>query len=416
MESTGHSPRDQRSRASADDEVTDGVAPAPYGEGNAAVKMNREADASGRAPHSSVDGVRDKRATILDVAAAAGVSRQTVTRAMNNMPGIKPATRERVQQEARTLGYVPSRFAKGLVQGSRTSVGLSIPGLTNPYFPAFASSVVEAATQRGWHVVVDDYGHGESSGLSSVQHLAPHVDAVIGYLGPHTLNANDLLSGRPLLVLDRVSGEAGAGISFDYPYAASLALDHLALRGSSSVLYLDAIISMTTAADAPAVEIPFHVVPLDDGGGTDAGRSDPAQLSVRGKAFVELAASRGVGLEVVSAGESAEAAFTSLSARLASGPCPDAVLAFNDLMAAGALKALSAHGVRVPQDCVVMGMDGIPLGTLLAPELTTLSLDLRAVGRMAVDLVAGLIDGSLVPGSPESAVTVRHELTVRESA
>ena len=68
-----------------------------------------------------------KRATILDVAAAAGVSRQTVTRAMNDMPGIKQETRERVQELARELGYTPSRYAKGLVQGARTSVGSPSP-------------------------------------------------------------------------------------------------------------------------------------------------------------------------------------------------------------------------------------------------------------------------------------------------
>ncbi|MDQ0925936.1 DNA-binding LacI/PurR family transcriptional regulator [Pseudarthrobacter sp. W1I19] len=121
---------------------------------------------------------RTRRATILDVAAAAGVSRQTVTRAMNDMPGISPATRERVQQLAADLGYTPSRFAKGLVQGARISLGLAIPDLTNPYFPAFASSVVEEATQRGWNVVVDDFGHGSGSALDAVARLAPQVDAV----------------------------------------------------------------------------------------------------------------------------------------------------------------------------------------------------------------------------------------------
>ena len=109
------------------------------------------------------------RATILDVAAAAGVSRQTVTRAMNDMPGISASTRERVQRLAAELGYSPSRFAKGLVQGARTSLGLAIPDLTNPYFPAFASSVVEEATQRGWNVVVDDFGHGSGTGLDAVE-------------------------------------------------------------------------------------------------------------------------------------------------------------------------------------------------------------------------------------------------------
>ena len=79
---------------------------------------------------------------------------------------------------------------------------------------------------------------------------------------------------------------------------------------------------------------------------------------------------------------------------LAAYPGVDGLLVFNDLMAAGALKALAAGGRSVPGDCAVIGMDGIPLGMLLTPELTTLSLDLRDVGRAAVDLLDGLLTGA----------------------
>lgn len=153
----------------------------------------------------------------MDVAAAAGVSRQTVTRAMNDMPGISPATRERVQQLAAELGYTPSRFAKGLVQGARVSLGLAIPDLNNPYFPAFASSVAEVATQRGWNVVVDDFGHGSGSGLDAVTRLAPQVDALVGYLGACSSDAQAMMGRRPVAVLDDPSGHAAGGISLTTP-------------------------------------------------------------------------------------------------------------------------------------------------------------------------------------------------------
>jgi DNA-binding LacI/PurR family transcriptional regulator len=94
----------------------------------------------------------------------------------------------------------------------------------------------------------------------------------------------------------------------------------------------------------------------------------------------------------------------------------DGILAFNDLMAAGALKALQASGNAVPGDCAVIGMDGIPLGELLTPELTTLALDLRAVGRAAVGLLEGLLSGSLAEGGTEAHLILRHELVLRQSA
>ncbi|MEW9874236.1 LacI family DNA-binding transcriptional regulator [Arthrobacter sp. HS15c] len=333
---------------------------------------------------SSFPGPTAKRATILDVAAAAGVSRQTVTRAMNDMPGIKQETRERVQELARELGYTPSRYAKGLVQGAHTAVGLAIPDLTNPYFPAFASSVVEMATLRGWNVVVDDFGHGSGSSLDAVERLSPQVDAVIGYLGPHAAEAQALLGRRPVVVLDEPPGLTAGGISFDYPYAARLALERLSAMGRTRLAYLDA---------GPA-----------------------EQLSARGSAVSRAAEELGIELTVAHALDSAEGARDAVGAMLAAFPGVDGLLVFNDLMAAGALKALAASGRSVPGDCAVIGMDGIPLGTLLTPELTTLSLDLRDVGRAAVDLLDGLLTGALPQRSAGTHLTLRHELVIRASA
>lgn len=325
-----------------------------------------------------------KRATILDVAAAAGVSRQTVTRAMNDMPGIRQATRERVQELARELGYSPSRFAKGLVQGAHTSVGLAIPDLTNPYFPAFASSVVEMATQRGWNVVVDDFGHGTGSSLDAVTRLAPQVDAVIGYLGPDPGKAQAMLGRRPVVVLDHPAGLTAGGISFDYSYAARLALDRLLAVGCRHVAYLDS--------------------------GTEG------SLTARGSAVAGVAAELGIELKILHAAESAQAAREAIKGLLARHGSLDGLLVFNDLMAAGALKALAGSGRRVPDDCAVIGMDGIPLGELVTPELTTLSLNLREVGRAAVALLDGLLSGSIAPGSAEADLKLRHDLILRQSA
>ncbi|UUL76940.1 LacI family transcriptional regulator [Pseudarthrobacter sp. Fe7] len=329
-------------------------------------------------------GPRGKRATILDVAAAAGVSRQTVTRAMNDMPGISPDTRERVQNLAAEMGYSPSRFAKGLVQGARISVGLAIPDLTNPYFPAFASSVVEAATERGWNVVVDDYGHGSGSPIDAAARLAPQVDALIGYLAPHPDEAQGLMGPRPVVALDSPDAATAGGISFDYQHAARLALTHLSSRGCRNIIFLDS-----------------------DQGGPAGSRSTAAAA---------VAAQTGIHLTRIQAAPSAAAAKSAVALLATGGERIDGILAFNDLMAAGALKALQEAGRSVPADCSVIGMDGIPLGELLTPELTTLSLDLRSVGRAAVGLLDGLLSGAVRGRSPEAFLTLQHELVLRQSA
>ena len=331
-------------------------------------------------------GPTGKRATILDVAAAAGVSRQTVTRAMNGMTGISQETRERVQKLAAELGYTPSRFAKGLVQGARISVGLAIPDLTNPYFPAFASSVVEEATSRGWNVVVDDYGHGSGNAVDAAARLAPQVDALIGYLAPHSDEAQDIMGRRPVVALDSPGTGTAGGIDFDFHYAARLALAHLASRGCRNIAFLDS----------------------GQGGGPPSSRSAAAAA---------VAADAGIQLTRLEAEPTAGAASLAVAGLAAAGAGrPDGILAFNDLMAAGVLKGLQEAGVSVPGDCAVIGMDGIPLGELLTPELTTLSLDLRAVGRAAVGLLDGLLSGSLPERSPGAYLTLQHQLVLRQSA
>jgi len=325
-----------------------------------------------------------KRATILDVAAAAGVSRQTVTRAMNGMTGISQETRGRVQKVAAELGYTPSRFAKGLVQGAGISVGLAIPDLTNPYFPAFASSVVEAATERGWNVVMDDYGHGSGSAVDAATRLAPQVDGLIGYLAPHADESQELMGRRPVVSLDSPDAGTSGAIAFDFHHAARLALTHLASRGCRNIVFLD----------------------------SDQG----AAPSSRSTAATAVAAVAGIHLTRMHAHPSAAAARLAVASLAAGDGLPDGILAFNDLMAAGALKALQASRVSIPGDCAVIGMDGILLGELLTPELSTLSLDLRAVGRAAVGLLDGLLSGAIPERSPGSYLTLQHKLILRQSA
>jgi DNA-binding LacI/PurR family transcriptional regulator len=324
---------------------------------------------------------------------------------MNGMPGIRESTRERVQELARELGYTPSRFAKGLVQGSRTSVGLAIPDLTNPYFPAFASSVVELATQRGWHIVVDDYGHGGRSGLDAVEHLAPHVDAVIGYLGGHADQAQAALGRRPLIVLDEIPGDAAGSINFDYARAAKLAVEHLRTTHRRNIAYLDACESRQPGLP-PERRDPVASSPLDGG----------VPCTVRGKAVAGLLDGTGTPWSLIAAEETAEAARAVAAALLRERRDTDGILVFNDLMAAGVLKAVAEAGLRVPEDCAVVGMDGIPLGELLTPELSTLALDLREVGRAAVELLNGLLTGAVEPGSDASRLTLVHQLILRKSA
>jgi len=110
-----------------------------------------------------------RRVTIHDVARSAGVSRQTVSRALNDKAEIDGATKQRVLDAARELDYRPSRFARGLVRQDTTSIGLVIPDLRNPFFTEVAASALQAARERGWHVVVYDTADSAEQELGTLR-------------------------------------------------------------------------------------------------------------------------------------------------------------------------------------------------------------------------------------------------------
>lgn len=121
-----------------------------------------------------------RHATIIDVARAAGVSRQTVTRALNGLPDISSATRQRVIEAAKNLNYRPNRAAQNLVKGREVVVGLVVSDLRNPYYPELASAFTRLAADRDWGVMLCDLGPGVASAHSRMRALSRRVDAVVG--------------------------------------------------------------------------------------------------------------------------------------------------------------------------------------------------------------------------------------------
>ncbi|WP_420111872.1 LacI family DNA-binding transcriptional regulator, partial [Pseudactinotalea sp.] len=255
---------------------------------------------------------RPRAATIIDVADAAGVSRQTVTRAMNDMPGISATTKARVLAAAKELAYRPSRYGRGLVGHRQRTIGLVVDDLTNPYYPQLAASVVTSATRRGWNVVLaQTAGAADASAL--LADLAAQADAVIGY--PRV--ADGLADTTPFVRIDGVPGRAGGAVELDVTAAMQDLVDHLIERGARRPVLLD-VGSATTPTD-------------------------------RGRIFLSAMAARGVPASRTTCESTSFASGThGTHALLAAHPDVDAIVAFNDMVACGAVRALHEAGVDVP--------------------------------------------------------------------
>lgn len=324
-------------------------------------------------------------ATIHDVAARAGVSRQTVTRAMNTMPGISAETRERVLAAARELSYRPSRFGRGLVKADHRMLGLVLDDLTNPFYPQLASAVTGAAAGAGWNVLLTDMTHATDR-QTLLSDLSGQVDAVIGYLRLDRPDEAALFAGVPVVQIDPGIRQPPQGaVAFDLRPAMRDLVRHLAGLGVRRPLMVD--------------------------------QAGPGQLSGRAKLFVSELDRRGLTCDHVTvATGSTETDLAAIGAALDAHPDSDAVLGYNDLLALGVLGALRDRERRVPAEVRVVGVDGLSIGELVMPRLTTLALDMAEVGRLAVELVLGIRAGETPASGPAARRKVRHRLLLRDSA
>ncbi|WPF82222.1 LacI family DNA-binding transcriptional regulator [Sanguibacter sp. 4.1] len=304
--------------------------------------------------------------TILDVAREAGVSRQTVTRALNDMADIAPATRERVVAAAQLLGYRPNRAAQSLVKGSGTTIGLLVESLRNPYYAELASELSRAAAARGWGLILCDVGYGTDRD-ARLSPLLRRVDALVGCL-PAGATAD---VGVPFVSIDNPDETVGdATVWIDHEAGVRAALAHLVATGRRSIAMIDS-------------------------------GPEPSTRCLAYRAFLAEAGLPWSEQSEVRVEESHDGGIAAAAQLLGRGIALDAVLAFNDVLAIGAMKEMARAGKRVPEDVAVVGMDGLDVGALVTPELTTAATDRGVIAAAALDLVDALLTGDRPRASRE---------------
>ncbi len=333
-----------------------------------------------------------KAVTILDVARVAGVSRQTVTRALNDMPDISAGTRRRVVDAAQSLNYRPNRAAQGLVRGRDTTIGFVVEDLRNPYYPELASALSRIAAERGWSVILCDVGDDEETAAGQLTSLLQRVDALIitgcqaGSVGAIPLDSfKRTILGIPTVILDGSASDGfNAFVEIDHRAGINVALDHLVNSGRQNIAMIDTLQMDSLRREAYR-----------------------EYLSEHGLHWTSASESR--------AEESHRGGITAVSALLNQYPDMDAILAYNDLLGVGALKGLARAGVSVPETITVIGIDGLDIGEMITPELTSLAINKAELARHAVELLDDIISES-GPTQLSHHRTLNYALVVRESA
>ena len=334
-------------------------------------------------------GHPSKRAGIVDVAKMAGVSRQTVTRAVNDMDGISSETKARVLAAAKTLGYRPSRFGRGLVNNGTPSLGLVITDLTNPYFAYLASSIAKLATQHGWALLLMENSPSDAGSNRRLREFSLQVDAVIGYLDMNAEIINDTFRDMPVVTLnDELKHGWWASVEIDFDPGMQSVLEHLRSHGRHRVVMVDRPVGGGPSARARSYKRQSALVGIE----TDI-------FSAEADGLAEIEMGRFVADKL-----------------LARHELPDAVICYNDAVAIGLLKQFQLAGLAVPRDCAIVGIDGLAIGTLVTPELTTLSLDVSEVAGSAVDMILAMVESRHPMSEDDMRRTVSNSLVLRGSA
>lgn len=338
--------------------------------------------------------------TVYDVADRAGVSIATVSRVYRNPDTVRAATRQRVLGAARELGYVPSGSARGLASRATGVLGLCFPDYADPeaeeldaddpeamlYSDEIIRGMERAARRHGYALLI---AASLSSGpMGLVAKVAGLVDGFAVLARTVPTEELEVISRRlPVVMLagpreiDRLDHIEVANHEGQAELTRHLVEGH----GLTRLAFVGGM------ADSPDAEARFqgHRAAC-----AAAGLPVPDEPDVRG----ELTQAEG------------RAAVRRLLARDAGRP--QAVLFANDQMAVGGLHALEQAGLRVPEDVVVTGFDGIPLGRMARPTLTTVRQPIRGLGEEAVEL---LLKRLAEPERAPESVVLPVEIVRRES-
>ncbi|WP_083979621.1 LacI family DNA-binding transcriptional regulator [Demequina salsinemoris] len=333
-------------------------------------------------------------ATMRDVAQFAGVSVRTVSNVVNDQPYVRDETRRAVKDAIAALGYRPNLIARNLRRGSTNTLALVLPRLTQPYFAELADDLLTAARDRGYAVLIDPTDESDTRSVQDVfAQLAMITDGIL--VDPtHLAGRVDLTSlPVPVVALTSHSGRHGEPVdrvAMDDAGGARLATAHLLESGRTQI----------AAVGLPPAAVTGPTGRLRLAGYLEAHREAGIDVSPR-----RLLAANGW---------DPSEGYRVMSETLDAGIPVDGVFAFNDYMAMGVIHAISAHGLRVPEDIAVVGFDDIGFSQHTSPPLTTVSPGRRRIVEAALDMLLGRIDGTRT-GATEVAV-VEAELVLRGSS
>jgi LacI family transcriptional regulator len=308
--------------------------------------------------------------TIRDVARLAGVSPMTVSRVINDSERVSPETRRRVEQAIAELGYVPSRLARGLSRQRTGTLAVIVPDVANPFFTAIVRAAEEVARRADYQVILCDTRSDLSVERDVIEELISHrVEGMV--IAPVSdRSATPLMRlaefGVPFVLIDRtVPGVDCDVVLGDSSGGARQLVEHLISLGHRRIGFIVESDDVSTARD-------------------------------RRRGYEAALGAAGIALDpalVVNASADPSGGLAGMTRLLELQEQPTAVFTVNNLAAVGAIEAVRAAGLEVPDDVALVCFDDIEYASRLYPFLTAMEQPAQTFGTLGAQLLLERIEG-----------------------
>lgn len=340
---------------------------------------------------------RTGRATIKEVASAAGVSTQTVSRVINNRPDVSPDTRKRVQEIIDQLGYQPSALARSLIRQRSYTLGVVTAGLKYIGPSRTLSGITRAAEESGYSLLLKELPHFDANNVVPIfqKLLSRQVDGIIWAVPEVGENRNwvnrlPLDIEIPIVYLAMKSQEKISVVSINNYLGGHIAVSHLLEQGYRHIGHISGPLDWWEARERMAAW-------------RDALKE--ANHEVKEEHWVE-------------GNWSSESSARVIDKLIRQYPEMDAIFVANDQMALSVMQYACQKGMQIPDDLGIVGFDDIPESAFFWPPLTTIHQDQFNVGEVAVEETIKIIESYRYEHEPvrPKSIMLAPTLVVRKSS
>ncbi len=333
-----------------------------------------------------------RKNTIQSISEQTGYSVSTVSRVLSGKAQrsrISQKTIDLIQAEAKRMNYTPNLLAQGLRTSRTYTIGLTVPGIDNPFFATLASTVVENLKLAGYHTLLADSLENEKDFENSLSMFrARSVDGIIAVpVGNSNESVDEIAEDIPTVLIDRYyEGTSLPYICTDNYAGGYMATDYLISRGYRNILSIQGVEDST-----------------------------PSMERVKGfKSAIRDHSGKGVEYAIVGDAFSVENGYSQVKRIFSEGVRHDAVFAYSSTILLGAIRAFRELGIKIPEQVGIISFDNNGFLDFLDPAVTRIEQPLSEIGRLASQTLIDIIENKTRDLPPVQRL-IAPTLVIRDS-